>query len=93
MGLSDAGPLPDKIRSAHPSAENPGDRWLHSVYDQPDANSVVAQHDRVLDSLAEKLPAVVAHLQENRADVLAFTAFRKEIWKQIWSNKPPRKTQ
>lgn len=30
----------------------------------------------------------MAHLQENRADVLAFTAFPKEIWKQIWSNNP-----
>ena len=26
--------------------------------------------------------------QENRADVLAFTAFPKEIWRQIWSNNP-----
>jgi putative transposase len=43
---------------------------------------------RVLQSLAEKLPAVVAHLEENRADVLAFTAFPKEIWKQVWSNNP-----
>jgi putative transposase len=49
---------------------------------------VLAQYDRVLDSLAEKLPAVVAHLEENRADVLAFTAFPKEIWKQVWSNNP-----
>ena len=48
---------------------------LHSIYDQPDAHSVVAQYDRVLDSLAEKLPKVVAHLEENRADVPAFTAF------------------
>ena len=61
---------------------------LHSVYDQPDAKSVAAQYDRVLDSLTEKLPKVVAHLQDNRADVLAFTAFPKEIWKQIWSNNP-----
>ncbi|NMM34322.1 MAG: IS256 family transposase, partial [Phycicoccus sp.] len=61
---------------------------LHSVYDQPDADSVVAQYDRVLNALAEKLPKVVAHLEENRADVLAFTAFPKEIWRQIWSNNP-----
>src|SRR5438067_3580847 len=35
---------------------------LHSVYDQPDAESVHAQFDRVLDTLSEKLPAVAAHL-------------------------------
>jgi transposase-like protein len=52
---------------------------LHSIYDQPDAKSVAAQYDRVLDALTEKLPAVAAHLDAARADVLAFTAFPKEI--------------
>jgi putative transposase len=61
---------------------------LHSVYDQPDAKSVAAQYDRVLDTLAEKLPKVAAHLNAARADALAFTAFPKEIWRQIWSNNP-----
>jgi putative transposase len=46
------------------------------------------QFDRVLDALADKLPAVVDHLEHARADVLAFTAFPKEIWRQIWSNNP-----
>jgi putative transposase len=61
---------------------------LHSVYDQPDAASVHAQFDRVLDALADKLPRVAAHLEDARADVLAFTAFPKEVWRQIWSNNP-----
>jgi transposase-like protein len=61
---------------------------LHSVYDQPDADAVHAQFDRVLDTLGEKLPAVAAHLDAARADVLAFTGFPKEIWRQIWSNNP-----
>jgi len=61
---------------------------LHSVYDQPDAASVHAQLDRVLDALGDKLPKVAAHLDGARADVLAFTAFPKEIWRQIWSNNP-----
>ena len=61
---------------------------LHSVYDQPDAESVHAQYDRVLDALADKLPAVAEHLETARADILAFTAFPKEIWRQIWSNNP-----
>ena len=35
------------------------------------------------------LPAFMAeHLEEARADILAFTAFPKEIWRQIWSNNP-----
>jgi putative transposase len=61
---------------------------LHSVYDQPDAESVHAQFDRVVDALTEKLPKVAEHLEEARADILAFTSFPKEIWRQIWSNNP-----
>jgi putative transposase len=61
---------------------------LHSVYDQPDATSVHAQFDRVLDALADKLPKVAEHLEAARADVLAFTPFPKEVWRQIWSNNP-----
>jgi transposase-like protein len=61
---------------------------LHSVYDQPDAASVHAQFGRVLDALEEKLPQVAAHLDAARADILAFTAFPKAIWRQIWSNNP-----
>lgn len=61
---------------------------LHSVYDQPDAAAVHAQFDRVLNALEDKLPTVAAHLENARTDVLAFTAFPKELWRQIWSNNP-----
>ena len=61
---------------------------LHSVYDQPDSDAVHEQFDRVLDTLADNLPTVVDHLETARTDVLAFTAFPKEIWRQIWSNNP-----
>ena len=61
---------------------------LHSVYDQPDAPSVHAQFDKLLDLVADKLPAVHAHLDAARADLLAFTTFPKAIWRQIWSNNP-----
>jgi len=61
---------------------------LHSIYDQADAASVHAQFDRVVDALADKLPRVAERLDAARADVLAFTAFPKELWRQIWSNNP-----
>jgi putative transposase len=61
---------------------------LHSVYDQPDTASVHAQFDRVLDALLGKLPRVGEHLETARADILAFTAFPKEVWRQVWSNNP-----
>lgn len=61
---------------------------LHTVYDQPDTASVHAQFDRVLDALEYKLPAVFEHLEGAREEILAFTAFPKAIWRQIWSNNP-----
>ena len=77
------------LMAATPKASWPWVRaLLHSVYDQPDATAVHAQFDRVLDAVAEKLPKVAEHLDAARADVLAFTAFPKEIWRQIWSNNP-----
>jgi putative transposase len=77
------------LMAATPKASWPWVRaLLHSVYDQPDAASVHAQFDRVLDALTDKLPKVAEHLEQARADVLAFTAFPKEVWRQIWSNNP-----
>ena len=61
---------------------------LHSVYDQPDRPAVHAQFDRLLDYVDGKLPEVHDHLDAARADILAFTAFPKDVWTQIWSNNP-----
>lgn len=61
---------------------------LHSMFDQPDAESVGAQYDRIVDALADKLPKVADRLADTRVDLPAFTAFRKAIWRQIWSNNP-----
>jgi transposase-like protein len=61
---------------------------LHSVYDQPDSDAVNAQFDKLLDTVAQSLPDVHNHLDTARADVLAFTAFPREVWRQIWSNNP-----
>jgi len=77
------------LMTATPKASWPWVKTLlHSVYDQPDTSSVHAQYDRLVDAVAEKLPAVAAHLDAARDDVLAFTGFPKEIWRQIWSNNP-----
>ena len=61
---------------------------LHSIYDQPDVDAVHAQFERVVDALSEKLPSVAEHLDAARADILAFTSFPREVWRQIWSNNP-----
>jgi putative transposase len=80
--------------AANLMAVTPKSQWgwvkalLHSVYDQPDADAVHAQFDRILQGLREKLPQVAEHLEDARADILAFTAFPKEVWRQVWSNNP-----
>jgi transposase-like protein len=80
--------------AANLMAATPKSAWgwvkalLHSVYDQPDADAVHAQFDRILDALEGKLPQVAAHLDAARTDLLAFTVMPKEIWRQIWSNNP-----
>ncbi len=35
-----------------------------------------------------QVPQAAAHLDEARDDILAFTAFPREVWRQIWSNNP-----
>jgi putative transposase len=42
----------------------------------------------VIASLGEKLPKVADYLDAARDEILSFTAFPKEIWRQIWSNNP-----
>jgi putative transposase len=61
---------------------------LRTVFDQPDAVEVAAQFDRVVDGLSAKFPAAAEHLDTARADLLTFTAFPREVWRQIWSNNP-----
>jgi putative transposase len=65
---------------------------LHSVYDQPDADAVHAQFDRLLDYVDGKLPDAFEHLDAARADILAFTSFPEGLWQQIWSNNPSDST-
>ena len=43
---------------------------------------------RTIDTLAEKFPKAAEHLDAHSADLLAFTAYPKSVWKQIWSNNP-----
>jgi Transposase, Mutator family len=61
---------------------------VRTIYEQPDAASVRAQHAQVVTALEAKFPQAAAHLDEAREDILAFTAFPREIWRQIWSNNP-----
>jgi putative transposase len=61
---------------------------VRTIFDQPDAAEVHAQFSRVVAALEAKLPAAAAHLSAAEADLLAFTALPREIWRQIWSSNP-----
>jgi putative transposase len=61
---------------------------VRTIFDQPDPDSVRAQYDRAVAAIAERFPAAADHLDDAREELLAFTAFPREIWRQIWSNNP-----
>ena len=82
-------PLRREPDGRHPEGPGAGSkRCCTRSMTSPTPKRVHAQFDRILDALAEKLPDVAEHLDAARADVLAFTGFPKEIWRQIWSNNP-----
>ncbi|MET8262393.1 IS256 family transposase [Micromonospora arida] len=61
---------------------------VRTIFDQPDADAVRAQFNRVAGTIEAKFPAAAEHLADARDDLLAFTDFPREIWRQIWSNNP-----
>jgi putative transposase len=71
-------------RSAQPHVAT----QVRTIFDQADADAVAAQFDRVVAALAEKFPDAAEHLDAARDELLAFTAYPREIWRQIWSNNP-----
>jgi transposase-like protein len=61
---------------------------VRTIFDQADTDAVSAQYDRVVAGLVEKYPAAAEHLDAAREELLAFTGYPREIWRQIWSNNP-----
>ena len=59
---------------------------VRTIFAQPDADTVGEQHARIVDQLQARFPEAAALLDEAAPDLLAFTAFPKEHWRQLWSN-------
>lgn len=59
-----------------------------SIYQQPSAEEVHSQHERVVEQLAERFPQAASMLDEAGADIMAFTHLPMGHWKKIWSNNP-----
>ncbi len=61
---------------------------VRSIFAQPSAGEVWAQHGRVVEQLWASFPEAAKMLAEAAEDILAFSAFPKSMWRQIWSNNP-----
>ena len=61
---------------------------VRTIFEQPDAASVRAQHRHVAGALEARFPQAATHLDEAGPDILAFAAFPREVWRQVWSSNP-----
>jgi putative transposase len=61
---------------------------VRSIFAQPDSSAVWAQHARVVSELSERFPDAAKMLADAADDILAFSSFPPEHWRQIWSNNP-----
>ncbi len=61
---------------------------IRTVFAQPDPESAREQGRRITESLRPRFPRLADLLAEAEADVLAYLAFPREHWRQIWSNNP-----
>jgi len=59
---------------------------VRSIFAQPDADSVREQQRRIVAQLEGRFPEAAALLDEAGPEILAFTGFAKEHWRQLWSN-------
>lgn len=61
---------------------------IRTAFAQLDAVSASEQWMRVQENLQPRFPRLVQLLEEAKDDVLAYTSFPQEHWRQIWSNNP-----
>ena len=61
---------------------------VRSIFAQPGRDEVWAQQERVIAQLRARFPNAAAMLEDAAEDILAFSAFPKATWRQIWSNNP-----
>jgi putative transposase len=61
---------------------------VRSIFAQPDTGAAWAQQARGVEQLRDRFPEAAALLAEAGPEVLAFSNFPKEPWRQIRSNNP-----
>jgi transposase-like protein len=61
---------------------------VRTIFEQPDAEQVWAQHARVVEQLEGRFPDAAGMLVDAGGDILAFAGFPVEHWSAIRSNNP-----
>lgn len=81
--------LTTNVLTKVPKAAQPGVAALfRMIFLQQDADAVRQQAEHVLAMLEQRWPDAAKVFAGAFEDVLAFTAFPREHWRQIWSNNP-----
>ncbi len=81
--------LTTNVLTKIPKAAQPGvAAMFRMIFLQQDAAAVRQQAEHVLAVLEERWPDAGKIFLDALEDVLAFTAFPREHWRQIWSNNP-----
>ena len=80
--------LTNLLTTVPKAAQNAVATLVRSIFAQPDAASVRQQFGHVADQLEERFPDAARKLEEAEEEILAFTAYPKSVWRQIWSNNP-----
>jgi transposase-like protein len=79
-------PAKDSGRERKRDRERDVATMLRTIFAQPDSATVHEQHARIVEQLETRFPEAAALLNDVGADLLAFTGFPKEHWRQLWSN-------
>jgi putative transposase len=61
---------------------------IRTVFAQPTAKAARAQWKEVVTGSRERFPRLAALMEAAEVDVLAYLAFPREHWRQIWSTNP-----
>ena len=61
---------------------------FRSIFTLTTPDEVTARWDEVAAMLADRFPKAAELMDTAKLDLLAFTAFPKEHWRQLWSNNP-----
>jgi transposase-like protein len=61
---------------------------VRSIFEQPSAEEVRAQHARVVAQLEPRFPDAARMLADAAEEILAFAAFPQQHWRKIRSNNP-----